>query len=277
MNIITAVKPECIVVHAPLAGKTEALRVVARAAKDSTLLKDVTEDEVYAGLQAREELGSTGFGKGIAIPHCRLGAAKDFVVGMVTSPAGVDFASLDGEKTRLLVFIIGPEDESDDHVRLLSAVSRTLQVPGAIEEIVAESTPEAVRESFLRHTRSDLQTSKKQGLAHIQVFVQNAELFHDILGQLVGTETGSLLVIEAENVAAYLHRAPLFAGLLRDVAGGFCKVIVMTVDRRLTNETVRRIESVTGPLDERGDILVTVQNLTYASGHLGVGAERSGR
>jgi len=105
---------------------------------------------LLVGLQARESLGSTGVGKGIAIPHCRLKAVKDFVVGAVTVPSGVDFDALDAEKVRLIVFIIAPEVVSNKHVGLLSVISQRLLAPKALEQILEEPTPEGIYESFLR-------------------------------------------------------------------------------------------------------------------------------
>src|SRR4030042_497855 len=112
MKLADVLHKECIAVNARLSDKTEVLQEVARLAKKSSILDSVSEQEILAGLQARESLGSTGVGKGIAIPHCRLKTVKDFVVGIVTVPSGVDFDALDAGKVRLIVFIIAPEVES---------------------------------------------------------------------------------------------------------------------------------------------------------------------
>jgi len=127
MKLINVLRKECVVVGARFGDKSEALRRVAQVAKNSPVLKDVSEAEILAGLQDRESLGSTGFGNGIAIPHCRLCSVHDFVVGMITIPAGVDFKALDDREVKLMLFIIGPEKESNDHInnqaRLLSRAS----------------------------------------------------------------------------------------------------------------------------------------------------------
>ena len=95
MKLADVLLKECIAVNAQLSDKAEALRQVAGLAKKSSILDNVSEQEILVGLQARESLGSTGVGKGIAIPHCRLKTVKDFVVGIATVPAGIDFDSLD--------------------------------------------------------------------------------------------------------------------------------------------------------------------------------------
>ena len=88
MKLADVLHKECIAVNAQPGDKAEALLQVTGLAKKSSILENVSEQEILVGLQARESLSSTGVGKGIAIPHCRLKTVKDFVMGIVTVPAG---------------------------------------------------------------------------------------------------------------------------------------------------------------------------------------------
>jgi mannitol/fructose-specific phosphotransferase system IIA component (Ntr-type) len=268
MKLIDVLRKECVVAGAQLSDKAEALVEIVQVAKKSPSLKDVSEEEIFAGLEERESLGSTGFGKGIAIPHCRLKSVADFVVGLITIPSGVDFEALDAEKVNLIIFIIAPEVKSNEHLKLLSAISQTLLIPGAVKEILAESTPEAVCESFLRHTHAEIDTKKQTTKCFFNVFVQDENVFRDIIEKLTGIETSSLVVANTENVGAYLARVPLFADFWRDKPRSFSKVIVAVVDKGLANETIRRIESVTGNLNECTGVMVTIQDISYAAGSL---------
>jgi len=268
MKLIDVLRKECIVAGAKFADKTDALRQIVQAAKKSPILKNVSEDEILAGLQERESLGSTGFGKGIAIPHCRLKSATDFVVGIITAPSGVDFEALDEEKVNLFIFIVAPEAESNKHLKLLSAISQTLLIPGAVKEILAESTSEAVCESFLRHTHAEIDTKKQTTKVVFNVFVQNENLFRDILEKLVGIETSSLVVSNTENARAYLAKVPLFADFWRDKSSRFSKVITVVVDKGLSNETIRCIETVTGNLNNCTGVMVITHDISYAAGSL---------
>jgi len=189
MKLIDVLRKECVVAGAQLSDKAEALGEIVQVAKKSPILKDVSEQEILAGLEEREKLGSTGFGKGIAIPHCRLQSVTDFVVGLITVPSGVDFEALDAQKVTLIIFIIAPEAKSNEHLKLLSAISQTLLIPGVIKEILAESTTEAVCESFLRHTHAEIDTKKQTTKCQVNVFVQNENIFRDILEKLAGIET----------------------------------------------------------------------------------------
>ena len=268
MKLVDVMRKECVLAGAQLTDKESTLKIVAETACKCQVLSHVESDVILSGLKERESLGSTGFGKGIAIPHCRVEAAREFVVGIVTVPQGVEFEAIDGGKVKLIVFIVAPAKASNEHIKLLSAVSQTLLSPGAVDEVLAAPTSEAVFESFLRHSRADIPegAGKKKNIIH--VFVQDEDLFREVLGTLAGAGSDSVVVLNAENPGEYLRKMPLFAGFWTDEPGGFSKMIVAVVDRPLTNETIRRIESITGDLNKRNDVMVTVQEVAYASGSL---------
>ena len=268
MKLVDVLRKECVLVNVELSGKEETLQEIARLAKKCSVLESVSEQEIHDGLKSRESLGSTGFGKGIAIPHCRLKSATDFVVGIITVPSGVSFDALDGEKVRLMIFIIAPETQPNKHLKLLSAISRTLLIPGSVEEILAEKTTEAVFESFLRHTYAEIDTSDQTTKCLFNVFVQDKKVFRTILEKLTGVETSSLVVLNSENVSASLAKVPLFADFWRDKPSSFSKMIVAVIDKRLVNEAIRTVESITGNLNECSGVMVTSQELPYAAGSL---------
>lgn len=269
MKLIDVVREQCVATGAGFADKAEALREFVRLAKKSPLLDDVDEQEILDGLEERESLGSTGFGRGIAIPHCRLESLEDFVVGLVSIPEGVEFDALDGEKVTFVAFIIAPEDAANSHIRLLSAVSQTLNIPGAIEEMMAQRDPVALRESFLRLTRDEVEDRERKPMSLFHVVVQDEDRFRDILQVLTASESSSIVVLETENAGVYLARMPLFAGFWHDKKRDFNRLIVALVEKRLANETVRRIEGVTGDLDDASGVMVTIQDLAYAAGSVG--------
>ena len=268
MNLLEILRLECIAVGLESRDKTVTLHEIARIAKNCHVFDNVSEDQITCGLEEREKLGTTGFGKGIAIPHCRLKDISEFVVGVITVPKGVDFDALDGEKVHVIVFIIGPDVETNEHIRLLSIISRTLSIPGIIEEILAQNNSESIYESFLRYSRDQVEPKerKKKQLCH--VFVQDEELFKDILQVFAAMETSSIAIIEAKNIREYLARIPLFAGFWSDSHLGVNRIIAAIIDKSLTNETLRAIENITGSLDKRTDVMVTVQDIFYTSGSL---------
>jgi PTS system nitrogen regulatory IIA component len=266
MKLVDLVKDECIDAEVTATNKSECLKEITRLAKQSTLLRDVAETDILEGLKTREELGSTGFGNGIAIPHCRLPNVKDFVVGLIRVPEGVDFDSMDGKPVNLLVLIIAPESEANDHISLLSAVSRILRIPEARKEMAAASTAELLKESFLRYERDSAQKKGSNHLFHITTL--NDTYFRDILQLLTGMSPSMLAVVEAKQASQFLAKIPLFAGFWSDREMNSGRLIIAQIDKRLTNETIRSIEDIVGKLDDAKDIAICVQDIFFSAGQL---------
>ena len=99
----------------------------------------------------REGLGSTGIGRGVAIPHARLEGIEGVMGVLGRSPEGVDFASLDGDPAKLFFLILSPPDKPDPHLKALEHISTVLrddnfcrfmkqaETPGALNDLLAEA------------------------------------------------------------------------------------------------------------------------------------------
>jgi PTS system nitrogen regulatory IIA component len=89
--------------------------------------RQLDRQKVLDVLLDRERISTTAIGEGVAIPHGKL-AGVDRVLGVFArSPAGVDFASLDGEPTHLFFALIAPENAAADHLKALARISRLLK------------------------------------------------------------------------------------------------------------------------------------------------------
>lgn len=82
-----------------------------------------SQEKVLEGLMSRERLGTTGIGKGIAIPHVRSSDFDDVLIAVGRSSAGIDFAAVDGERVRLVFLILAPESRQDEYMAALRWVS----------------------------------------------------------------------------------------------------------------------------------------------------------
>src|SRR6059036_3919483 len=82
---------------------------------------------IVAAILKREELGSTGIGRGVAVPHTKHPSVNRLVGTVAVSHEGVDFNSLDGEKVQLFFLLISPPDRPGDHLRALENISRQLR------------------------------------------------------------------------------------------------------------------------------------------------------
>lgn len=78
-------------------------------------------------LRAREELGSTGIGRGFAVPHAKIDWINDCFAAMALAPGGIAFNALDGEPVHTIITIASPVSRPGDHLRLLERVSRSLR------------------------------------------------------------------------------------------------------------------------------------------------------
>lgn len=104
---------------------------------------DVAEDIVRA-IQKREQLGSTGIGRGIAIPHTKH-ASVDRLTGTVAlSKGGVAFDSIDGEPVHVFVLLVSPQDRPGDHLRALENVVRTMRDDGFVKALRQAEDKDAV-------------------------------------------------------------------------------------------------------------------------------------
>ncbi|TWU18172.1 PTS sugar transporter subunit IIA [Allorhodopirellula heiligendammensis] len=84
-------------------------------------------DDIIAAIMKREELGSTGIGRGVAVPHTKHPSVSELVGTVGVSEAGVDFDSLDGERVQLFFLLISPPERPGDHLRALENISRQLR------------------------------------------------------------------------------------------------------------------------------------------------------
>lgn len=85
---------------------------------------DLVEDEVYVQLLAREKLGSTGLGSGVAVPHCRVEGCSHPIGCLITLSDAVAFDSPDGRPVDLLFVLLVPPEATQEHLELLAEIAR---------------------------------------------------------------------------------------------------------------------------------------------------------
>ena len=107
--------------------KEEVIREMVTHLKAAGALKAVDEEAVVAAILKREELGSTGIGNGVAVPHTKHASVEKLSAMVAISRAGVDFSSLDGEDVFILFLLVSPPDRPGDHLRGLENISRHLR------------------------------------------------------------------------------------------------------------------------------------------------------
>ena len=107
--------------------KEGVIRELVESLVGSGALQGEDLDGILKAIMKREDLGSTGIGKGIAVPHTKHPSVDKLIGTVGVSHHGVDFDSLDGEKVHLMFLLISPPDRPGDHLRALENISRQLR------------------------------------------------------------------------------------------------------------------------------------------------------
>jgi PTS system fructose-specific IIA component/PTS system nitrogen regulatory IIA component len=107
--------------------KPEVIREMVESLAQAGAISPGDVESIIAAILKREELGSTGIGRGVAVPHTKHPGVERLVGTVGVSVEGVDFNSLDGDKVHLLFLLISPPDRPGDHLRALENISRQLR------------------------------------------------------------------------------------------------------------------------------------------------------
>ena len=127
MKFIDFVSREAIRTNIEVDSKEQVIRAMAAALLESGKIAEDQHESIVEAILKREELGSTGIGRGVAVPHTKHPSVSELVGTVAVSEEGVDFDSLDGEKVHLLFLLVSPPDRPGDHLRALENISRQLR------------------------------------------------------------------------------------------------------------------------------------------------------
>ena len=111
-------------VNVPGGSKKKVLELAATLLAESR--PELDPDQLFDNLIARERLGSTGFGNGIAIPHCRLAGCTAPLGAIIRLDSPVEFDSIDGLPVDLLFVLLVPETATEEHLALLRHIASQL-------------------------------------------------------------------------------------------------------------------------------------------------------
>ena len=144
MRIRDILKDSAIVVGLKAETKKAVLEEMVQILVDQGAVTD--RQKMLEVLLARESLGSTGIGQGIAIPHGKASCAKELTAVCGVSRAGVDFDALDDDKVIVLFLLIAPEDQASAHLKALARVSALLKDKYFRKALIsAEATADVLR------------------------------------------------------------------------------------------------------------------------------------
>lgn len=125
VKITDYMSEELILLNLKAKNKDEALKELSALIGKSEKIEK--KDVIYKALLERENLGSTGIGKGVAIPHAKTDAAESLTIAFGISKEGVDFKSLDQEKVKIFFVFASPFKDSQIYLKVLARISRLIR------------------------------------------------------------------------------------------------------------------------------------------------------
>jgi fructose-specific phosphotransferase system IIA component len=126
MNIYEVLDKDAISIDLKAEEKDEVLAELIGLLVSSGSVKKEDRAEILKKVKEREALGSTGIGKGIAIPHAKSAKLKKMGAAFGISKKGLDFRSLDGEATHIFFLLVDPGETPGPHLKALAKISRLL-------------------------------------------------------------------------------------------------------------------------------------------------------
>jgi mannitol/fructose-specific phosphotransferase system IIA component (Ntr-type) len=144
MRMTDFVVREAILPELTATTKEGVIREMVGSLGSAGFLKAGEIEDIVRAVLKRELLGSTGIGRGVAIPHTKHNSVERLIGTVALSRPGVSFESLDGEPVHVFVLLISPQDRPGDHLRALENVSRSLRDDGFVRSLRQATTREAI-------------------------------------------------------------------------------------------------------------------------------------
>lgn len=144
MKLSEILSPNCIRLDADATSKKRVLESASKLIADTD--QNLSPRQVFDCLIAREKLGSTGLGHGVAIPHGRL-AGLDRTIGVfLRVPKGVDFDAPDNQPVDLVFALLVPEESTDEHLQVLANIASYFDAERSRDALRVDISPQKARE-----------------------------------------------------------------------------------------------------------------------------------
>ncbi|MEO0619635.1 MAG: PTS IIA-like nitrogen regulatory protein PtsN [Pseudomonadota bacterium] len=141
MDLGDLISQDAIQVSIKANSKKQVLQELALHAAQAT---QSDQRQIFDTLLQRERLGSTGVGRGVAIPHGKLAALDKIFCMFARLDQPIDFDTVDEEPVDLLFVLLAPEGAGADHLKALARISRLLREPGAVDKLRRTSDKQAI-------------------------------------------------------------------------------------------------------------------------------------
>ncbi len=136
-NLISANRVFCAV---PISSKKKLLEFISQ--KAAKILPLLSEQEVFDAFVSRERLGSTGIGKGIALPHGRIAGAPETLCFLITTEHAINFDAIDNNPVQVFFALLVPQNEEKKHLSSLALIAETLSDKSLLKQLKHAQTNE---------------------------------------------------------------------------------------------------------------------------------------
>ena len=143
-NIADYIKVDTINLDLESENKNAVIRELYGNLKKTDLIKD--EEKGISDIFAREEMGSTGIGKKIALPHAKTKAVDELMITFGISRNGIAYNSIDDENVNIFFMFLCPENKTQEYLKVLARISRLIREDRFVESLLKATTNEEILE-----------------------------------------------------------------------------------------------------------------------------------
>lgn len=144
MRMSDFVVRDAILPDLPATNKEGVIREMVESLRAAGQFRGADLEDIIRAILKREFLGSTGIGRGVAIPHTKHNSVERLIGTVAISSKGIAFDSLDGEPVHVFVLLISPQDRPGDHLRALENVSRSLRDDSFVRSLRAATSRDEI-------------------------------------------------------------------------------------------------------------------------------------
>lgn len=148
----------CVISNLKAKNKVEAIKEIVSHLEREKLIK--SKEEALKVIMERENLGTTGIGDRVAIPHGKLEGLESIVCALGISEDGIDFEALDGKPVNLIFLILIPKENLSLHLEVLSRISRLIRNQSVVRSIIEKKDEKSVVE-LLREWESQFEAERR--------------------------------------------------------------------------------------------------------------------
>lgn len=143
MELAEILAKHAVLLCTDVKSKCQLFEVLARKAAETTGLPTA---DILDALTSREEIGSTGLGNGIAIPHGKMAGLKGVTAVFARLDPPIDFDSVDDQPVDLVMMLLAPVGSGADHLKALSRVARLLRTETVVDQLRSAEDTDALYE-----------------------------------------------------------------------------------------------------------------------------------